>query len=163
VCAAESAGVMCMLLDLFLETGDAKFLEPLPGFVAWLKRSEIKQGQWARFYELQTNRPIYGDRDGKVHYTLGEISRERQSGYSWQGGYGIPGVIKDYEAITAQGREAFLANRQKHQGPAKPAGDVIAPILAQQDSQGRWLNKGWVDTRTFIRNMEALGDYLLTR
>jgi hypothetical protein len=127
-----------------------------------LKRSEVEPGQWARFYELNTNKPIYGDRDGKVHYTLAEISRERRSGYSWQGGYGIPGVIQDYEALMAQGREAFLAGR-KNNRPAKPAENVIARILAQQDAQGRWLKKGWVDMRTFIRNMQALSDYLLTQ
>lgn len=163
VCAAESAGVMRMLMDLFVATGDAKFLQPIPGFVAWLKRSEIKPGQWARFYELRTNKPIYGDRDGKVHYTLAEISRERQSGYSWEGGYGIAGVIKDYEAMRAQGRERLLAEEQKRKTPAKPADKIISQILAQQDPQGRWVQKGWLDMRTFIRNMKALGDYYLAR
>lgn len=38
---------------------------------------------WARFYELGTNRPIFGDRDGSVHYVLGEISLERRTGYAW--------------------------------------------------------------------------------
>lgn len=161
VCAAESAGVMRMLMDLFVATGDAKFLEPLPGFVAWLKRSEIRPGQWARFYELRTNKPIYGDRDGKVHYTLAEISRERQSGYSWEGGYGIARVIKDYEAMRAQGRESLPAEEQKRKAPARPSDKVVSQILAQQDPQGRWVRKGWLDMQTFIRNMKALGDYLL--
>ena len=162
VCGAESAGAMRTLMDLYLETGEAKFLKPIPGFVAWLERSEVKPGQWARFYELNTNKPIYGDRDGKVHYTLAEISGERRSGYSWQGAYGIPGVIQDYEALMAQGREAFRAGRQQNNRPAKSAENVITRILAQQDAQGRWLNKGWVDMRTFIRNMQALSGYLLT-
>jgi hypothetical protein len=73
VCSGESVGAMRMLVDLFLETGDAKFLEPIPPFIAWLKRSEIEPGKWARCYELETNKPVYGDRDGKIHYTLSEI------------------------------------------------------------------------------------------
>jgi PelA/Pel-15E family pectate lyase len=38
---------------------------------------------WARFYELDGDRPIFGDRDGKVYYDLSEISRERNLGYGW--------------------------------------------------------------------------------
>jgi PelA/Pel-15E family pectate lyase len=38
---------------------------------------------WARFYEIGTNKPIFGDRDGKVYYKLSEISIERRTGYQW--------------------------------------------------------------------------------
>ncbi|WP_250459065.1 pectate lyase [Microbulbifer litoralis] len=38
---------------------------------------------WARFYEIGTDRPVFGDRDGSVHYRLSEISLERQRGYGW--------------------------------------------------------------------------------
>jgi pectinesterase len=38
---------------------------------------------WARFYELDTNRPFFCDRDGIPKYSLAEIGYERRNGYSW--------------------------------------------------------------------------------
>ncbi len=38
---------------------------------------------WARFYEIETNKPIFGDRDNSVKYNYQEISEERRNGYSW--------------------------------------------------------------------------------
>lgn len=38
---------------------------------------------WARFYDLKTHRPIFGDRDGSVKYNYLDISEERRNGYSW--------------------------------------------------------------------------------
>lgn len=41
--------------------------------------------QWARFYEIGTNKPVFADRDGVVKYDLGEIGVERRTGYKWYG------------------------------------------------------------------------------
>lgn len=38
---------------------------------------------WARFYDLETNKPIFGDRDGSIKYNYSEVSAERRNGYSW--------------------------------------------------------------------------------
>jgi PelA/Pel-15E family pectate lyase len=38
---------------------------------------------WARFYEIRTNRPIFGDRDKTIHDNVNEISMERRNGYAW--------------------------------------------------------------------------------
>jgi len=38
---------------------------------------------WARFYEIGSERPVFGDRDGTVYYDLSKVSRERQRGYGW--------------------------------------------------------------------------------
>jgi pectinesterase len=40
---------------------------------------------WARFYEIQTNRPFFCDRDGVPKYTIAEIGHERRNGYAWYG------------------------------------------------------------------------------
>jgi unsaturated rhamnogalacturonyl hydrolase len=38
---------------------------------------------WTRYYELETERPLFSDRNSKFFYSLAEVSRERRSGYSW--------------------------------------------------------------------------------
>jgi len=38
---------------------------------------------WARYYEIGTDRPVFGDRDRSVHDAVNEISRERRNGYGW--------------------------------------------------------------------------------
>ena len=38
---------------------------------------------WARFMELNDNRPFFCDRDGKKKYSLAEIGAERRNGYAW--------------------------------------------------------------------------------
>ncbi len=75
ITGGESQSVMRTLLLLYRETGNAKYLEPLPRALAYYRRSllppvstpsEVRRracpGQTpcaARFYELKTNRPLY--------------------------------------------------------------------------------------------------------
>ena len=40
---------------------------------------------WTRFYELETNKPLFANRDSKKVYQLSEVSRERRTGYAWYG------------------------------------------------------------------------------
>lgn len=173
VCSKESAGAMDLLLDLYLETGDEKFLEPLPRAIAWFKRSELEPGIWARLYELGTNKPIFGDRDGKIHYAIEELSPERRNGYAWTGSFEVPSVLQRFEQIKEKGREATLAKQRKRAEPSTPKqrearASALAPrvreIVAALDPQGRWLatTRGVdeIRTATFIENMRVLSEYL---
>ena len=38
---------------------------------------------WTRYYELNTERPLFCDRDSKYLYSMAEVSRERRVGYAW--------------------------------------------------------------------------------
>jgi len=40
---------------------------------------------WTRYYELETDRPLFANRDGKKVYQLSDVSRERRTGYAWYG------------------------------------------------------------------------------
>jgi len=40
---------------------------------------------WARYAEIGTDRPLFGDRDKTIHDDVSEISKERRNGYSWFG------------------------------------------------------------------------------
>jgi PelA/Pel-15E family pectate lyase len=178
VTAGESAGVVRTLVDLYLELGDQRYLDAVPPAIAWFQRSAIAPNRWARLYELHTNKPIYGDRDGKIYYRLQDISQERQKGYGWEGDFGIPRVIKYYQDVQAAGRDAWLASRTpKPLTPAKKAERAaklepeIRKIIAALDAQGRWLTQGriekrdWkfgdrIETSVFIENVNKLAEYL---
>ena len=51
---------------------------------------------WARFYDLQTQQPIFCSRDGIPKKTIAEISHERRNGYSWLGTYAAELLLKHY-------------------------------------------------------------------
>lgn len=38
---------------------------------------------WARYYDIATGKPIFGDRDRSIHDDVNEISLERRTGYAW--------------------------------------------------------------------------------
>ncbi len=56
------------------------------------KRSDVKVVEdenappiWARYYEIDTNRPFFCNRDGIKVYNLDEVDQERRIGYAWYG------------------------------------------------------------------------------
>lgn len=40
---------------------------------------------WARFYEIETNRPFFSGRDSRKKFAVFEIEVERRTGYAWYG------------------------------------------------------------------------------
>ena len=38
---------------------------------------------WSRYYEVGSDKPLFGDRDQTIHDDVNEISRERRKGYGW--------------------------------------------------------------------------------
>lgn len=38
---------------------------------------------WTRYYELETHRPLFSDRNSELLYSMAEVSIERRSGYAW--------------------------------------------------------------------------------
>jgi PelA/Pel-15E family pectate lyase len=51
---------------------------------------------WTRYYELQTDRPMFANRDGRKVYRLSEVSRERRTGYAWYGYWPQRIIASDY-------------------------------------------------------------------
>ena len=172
----ESVGALEILMKLYVETGEEKFLKPSVAAFAWFKRSEVAPGIWARYYELHTNKQLFGDRDGKIYHRLQDISEERQRGYSWQGDYHVPRMLASYEKLQRKGRAGLLKERaakptKKKAPPSSSLEARVREIIASLDAQGRWVIKGhakkrdWefndrVDADLFVKNVAALCDYL---
>ena len=85
---------------------------------------------WARFYEIETGRPIFAGRDAVVRYAMVDIERERRAGYSWYNRSGA-GVLRRYAAWQNERRwdDAPATNIDE-----SLAGDyVLPPLLTLQD------------------------------
>jgi PelA/Pel-15E family pectate lyase len=53
---------------------------------------------WARFYDLETNKPFFCDRDGIKKNSLAEIGNERRTGYAWYGTWPLKLILEEYPA-----------------------------------------------------------------
>ncbi len=169
VCSAVTVRNIRTLVDIYLYTGNEKYLEPIPAALEWLENSKLRENLWARMYELDTNKPIYGDRDWKIHYTLEEISEERRTGYGWQGGSGVAGATSYYNEVRKSGAEEF---KEKSQQPPLTAEqrkrrlEILRPaareIISVLDDKGRWVNQrdNMIHSGDFVRNFNRLCDYL---
>ncbi|OYT68700.1 MAG: hypothetical protein CFK52_14510, partial [Chloracidobacterium sp. CP2_5A] len=80
VAGRETQDAIETLLRIYRLTGDAKWLEPIPRALAWLKRSHLPDGRLARYYELRSNRPLYMTPDYKLTYS----DRDVPDHYGWK-------------------------------------------------------------------------------
>jgi PelA/Pel-15E family pectate lyase len=51
---------------------------------------------WARYYQIGTDKPIFGDRDKTIHDDVNELSLERRNGYSWYNAEGVA-LLNEYK------------------------------------------------------------------
>lgn len=96
--SSESVFMLDFLMDL--EKPSAEIIKSIHAAAAWYEQNKmtgktwvrgdatLKDDKnapplWARFYEIGTNKPLFGDRDDAVHYDLAKISEERRLGYAW--------------------------------------------------------------------------------
>jgi PelA/Pel-15E family pectate lyase len=110
---SESAGILRFLMSL--EKPAPEVIRAVKAGVAWFESSKVEglkiekidgvrtvvtdpqaPAMWARFYDLETNRPFFCDRDGVKKWNYNEIGRERRNGYAWFGNWG-ESVIKTYQ------------------------------------------------------------------
>lgn len=51
--------------------------------IQWFRDNRLPEGNWARFYELNTLKPIFCDRDSKITYNIEDLGDNRRYGYGW--------------------------------------------------------------------------------
>ena len=111
ISGGESVGVVRYLMAI--ENPDAAIIRSVKGAIAWFDRSKVtgvamvrkedaslRRGYdrvvvadenapplWGRFYQIETNRPIFVGRDGFIKFSLAEIEHERRIGYRYLGEY----------------------------------------------------------------------------
>lgn len=172
VTGGESQGVLRTLLQLYRQTGEKKYLAPVPRAIAYFRRSQLPDGRLARFYELKTNKPLYFTREYELTYSDEDLPTH----YGFKVGSGIERIERTYRQLSKLDPEQL--RRRPPQGPRKPSRRQIGQVenvIAALDSRGRWVDEGRlkyhgsddptrrvIDCRTFIQNVGILSAYLAT-
>lgn len=170
ITGGESQDVLETLMRIHLATGDKKYLVPIPRALAYLKKSLLQDGRLARYYELQTNRPLYMTRDNDV-YSLTYDDSKLPDHYGWKVASRLPAIEAEYQSILKTGKSA------KTPPPPDDLRHEVTRIIADLDDQGRWINTfageplygqpkfkpgdKYLSSATFSRNLETLSNYLL--
>lgn len=169
IASDESQEVVETLMVIARATGDHKYLEPIPRALAYLERSRLPDGRLARYYELETNRPLYMRRQGDT-YTLTHDDTDLPGHYAWK-------VESRLGALGAQYQQML-----EGVGPAEAQLDPqtlereVLEIIDALDDEGRWVSvydgerlvgqpkfavgRPYIASAVFARNLEVLSEYL---
>ncbi len=140
VAGRESEDAMETLLVLTEVTGDRRFLKPLPDAIAWLKRSSLPDGKIARFYELETNRPLYFTKD---EYTLTYEDNNLPTHYSFKSKSNVTQLEARYQVLI-RGETPKVSKSN-----LKTLRQDADRILHQLDAESRWItDKNGVPVQT---------------
>jgi PelA/Pel-15E family pectate lyase len=128
VTGGESQGIMRILMTLYRETGDRKYLEPIPRALAYLKRSFVPRGKAeafgriadgpvvARFYELKSNKPLYITKGTRL--TAAGLGSRLVDGYELS--YSPDSVITHYGVLTSGRALSEIEDEHKTLAAADP-------------------------------------------
>ena len=173
ITGGESQGVMRTLIQLYRQTGDKKYLEPIPRAIAYFRRSTLPDGQLARFYELKANKPLYFTKDD---YLLTYSDANMPTHYAFKVGNGIDSIERQYKQVLAlspdQLKPAASTSRRK---ASQSLTAQVERVIAALDDRGRWVQNGRlkyhgdddptrrvIDCRTFAANLRVLSGFLAT-
>ncbi|WP_457935402.1 pectate lyase [Mesorhizobium sp. 10J20-29] len=85
----ETGYAINALIDLYRATGDGRNLEAAQSAAGWLEASQTAPNEWARLYEIGSNKPIFAARKGNVTYDLSDLPAAEQTSYRWKGGRNV--------------------------------------------------------------------------
>lgn len=172
ISGGESQQLLGTLMDLYIESGDRKYLEPIPRALAYLKKSQLPDGRLARFYELKTNKPLYFVRNT---YELTYSDADLPTHYGFQVSSNLDRLQRRFDEVSTWTPQQVQAERDKQPRPDKASSleKRVREIIAAQDDRGAWVEDGRlkyhgkgddttrvISSATFIKNLDTLGRYL---
>lgn len=164
----ESQDVMQTLITIAGYTGEKKYLEPLPRALTYFQMSLLPDGQIARYYELETNKPLYMDRRYQLTYDDAAVP----SHYGWKQPASFGEIVQAYNAAKEGGKPA-------RSRPSVPSLQDVRRIIRDLDTQGRWISSyggerlvgqpefargfRYISSAVFSRNVETLSEFVASK
>ncbi len=170
ITGCESHGVMRTLIHVYRETGKEKYLAPLPRALTYLKDSRLPNGRLARFYELETNKPLFFTKEYELTYS----SDDMPTHYAFIMPSGLDAIEAEYRAVQNMDPAKLKPSQEKKDYRMTPAlAERARAVVDQLDARGAWVDQGRlkyhgaddptshiIDCRTFARNVRVLSEFL---
>lgn len=170
VTGGESQGVLKVLLSIYRETGDKKYLAPIPAAVKYLRMSQLPDGQLARFYELKTNRPLYFTKQYELTYDDSDLPTH----YGFKIGSRLDSIEAEYERLLKTDPAKLKPGESKPTYKmSRSLAEQARAVIDILDQRGAWVEPGKlqsygdddptkriIDTRTFVKNVEVLSKFI---
>lgn len=154
----ETAGSIQALLLLHQESSDSRYLQSVREAVEWLKSVRLEDGDWARFYELATDKPLYVNSENETTYSSADLLGH----YNLKSTFEIPMVI-DIAELRLKGEPAVTARYWENvadRWSRETLEERVAGLVATQEPEGRWVDKGWISSQKFIDAVFALARFV---
>ncbi len=163
VSSVESLGALNTLHTIWLATGDARYREPFESALAWLESVRLPDGQFARFYELHSNKPLYFVKDT---YELTYDDSNMPTHY----GFKIADLQEDidkFKKLAVSSREELLGKRNNTPSKTKDwlpkvrdrAKKVVAALI-DQNKDGVWTRNNMIEADLIVRHTQAMIYYI---
>lgn len=162
IAGRESEDAMLTLIRIAALTSDARFVAPIPTGRAWLERSLLPNGKLARYYELNTNRPLYMTEAYELTHDDSQLPKH----YGWQNDSRLREIDEAMAALRPVGVNKAV----------KPTEAEVRAILGALDRDGKWVSRydgemmvgqpkfkegeAYVSSAVFVSNVEWLCRFL---
>lgn len=167
ITGSESQDAIDVLMRVYEQTNDRKYLEPVPRALTYLRRLQLPDGRMARYYELHTDQPLYMTREYELTYD----DTDTPTHYGWK----MPSRLDRLE--TTYQRLIDGAPVPDNAGNAETLASRVRQIINELDDEGRWLtvhgNQGrilgnirfeptdqYISSGVFNENLETISAYL---
>tara|TARA_R110002049_G_scaffold2750_8_gene22241 strand:+ start:187112 stop:188617 length:1506 start_codon:yes stop_codon:yes gene_type:complete len=175
ISGGESQGVMKTLINLYRRTASEtdnaeRFLEPVPRAIAYLRRSQRHDGRLARFYELETNQPLYFTRKYQLVYTDDDLPTHY--------GFIVSSNLDSIERLFLKTQKTPVAELHRAKSDSAPKRSKqldaeVSRIVNDLDRRGAWVESGKlryhgdddptshvIRSDTFSKNLKTLAEWL---
>ena len=170
ITGGESRGVVRTLMKMYRQTGKKKYLEPIPRALDFYKRIELPGGKMARFYELNTNRPLYFTKKYELTYS----SDDMPTHYGFIVGGWVDSARAEYERLLKTNPGELRSRRNEPTFLMSRSLTARArAVIDRMDKRGAWVEDGRlryhgdddpttriITTRTFVKNLTTLAEFV---
>ncbi len=172
ISGGESQGVMQTLIELYRRTADSRdnadrFLKAIPPALNYFQRSLLDDGRLARFYEMETNRPLFFTKEYELTYSPDDLPTH----YAFMVSSKLDKIEAALQKVRALPKDQL--RQPKPTRTSRPSESAVVSVIEGLDRRGAWVEPGRlryhgdddptervIRSVTFMKNIRLLAAWL---